>query len=130
MTLLGGEEGLECEICIDRIHLDHVSEFKYLGCVLDESGTDEAECQRKVLSGRMVEGTTRSLVNARGLQLEWARVLHASLLVPVLTYGNNTLIWREKERSRIRAVLMDNLRDLLGIRKWISPECMDKIVVQ
>ena len=25
----------------------HVSEFKYLGCVLDESGTDEAECHRK-----------------------------------------------------------------------------------
>ena len=29
---LGGEEGLECEVCIDGIHLEHVSEFKYLGC--------------------------------------------------------------------------------------------------
>ena len=40
--MLEGEEGLECEIDIDRIRLEHVSEFKYLGCVLDESGTDEA----------------------------------------------------------------------------------------
>ena len=24
--------------------LEHVSEFKYLGCVLDESGTDDTEC--------------------------------------------------------------------------------------
>ena len=32
-----------------------------------------------------------------------------------------TMIWREKERSRIRVVHMDNLRGLLGIRR------MDKV---
>ena len=31
------------------------------------------------------------------------------------------MIWREKRRSTIRAVQMDNLRDLLGIRR------MDKV---
>ena len=30
------------------------------------------------------------------------------------------LIWREKEKSRIKAVQMDSFRDLLGIRKWIE----------
>ena len=39
--LLGVEEGLECEVCIDGISLEHISGFKYLGCVLDKSGTDE-----------------------------------------------------------------------------------------
>ena len=38
------------------------------------------------------------------LKIECTRVLHESLLVPVLTYGSETMIWREKERSRIRAV--------------------------
>ena len=56
------------------------------------------------------------LVNARSLQLECARVLHESLLVPVFTYGSETMIWKEKKRSRIRAVQIHNLRDLLGIR--------------
>ena len=46
-----------------------------------------------------------------------SRVLHESLLLPVLTYGSETMIWREKERSRIRAVQMDNLRSVLGIRR-------------
>ena len=32
-----------------------MSEFKYFGCVLDEAGTDKAECHRKVASGRRVE---------------------------------------------------------------------------
>ena len=60
-------------------------------------------------SERRVVGTIRSLVNARSLQLECVRVWHESLLVPVLTYGTQTMIWREKERSRIRAVQIDNL---------------------
>ena len=85
--------------------------------VLDESGTDEAECSRKMARGRRVAGAIRSLVNARSLQLECARVLHESLLVPVLIYGSETMIWREKERSRTRALQMDNLRGLLGIRR-------------
>ena len=38
VIVLNGEEGLECEVYIDGIHLEHVSEFKYLVCVLDESG--------------------------------------------------------------------------------------------
>ena len=92
-------------------------EFNYLSCVLDESGTDGAECSRKVVSERMVVGAIRSLVNARDLQLEYARFLHETLPVPVLMYASETMLWKEKERSRVRAVQMDNLRGLLGIRR-------------
>ena len=47
---------------------------------------DETECSRKVESGRRVASVIRSLVNARSLQLECAKVFHESLLVSVLTY--------------------------------------------
>ena len=75
-----------------------MSEFKYLYMFLDELGTDEAECCTKVVSGMRV-----------------ARVLHETLLVPVLMYGSETVIW--KERSRIRPVQMDSLRGLLDIKR-------------
>ena len=61
-------------------------------CVLDESGTDEAECSRKVASETRVAGAIMSLVNARSLQLDCTRVLHESLLVPVITYDSETMI--------------------------------------
>ena len=54
------------------MRLEHVSELEYLGCILNKSGRDEAECSRKVASWRRVAGVTRSLVNARSLQLEFA----------------------------------------------------------
>ena len=44
-------------------------------------------------------------------------VLHETLLASVLMYGSETILWKEKERSRIRAVQMDNLRGLLRIRR-------------
>ena len=54
------------------------------------------QCRRKVVNGRRVAGAIRSLVNTRGLQLECVRVLHETLLEPVLLYCNETMAWREK----------------------------------
>ena len=61
-------------------------------------------------------GAIRSHGNARDLQLESARILHETLLVPALMYDSETMLWKENEISRIRAVQMDNLRNFLGIR--------------
>ena len=43
-------------------------------------------------------------------------VLYETLLVPVLMYGSETLIWKEG-RYKIMVVQMYNLRGLLGIRR-------------
>ena len=53
------------------------------------------------------------------MRLECARVLHETLLVPVLMYVSETMLWEEKERARIRVVQIDNLRGLLSIRKMV-----------
>ena len=39
------------------------------------------------------------------------------MVVYVLMYDSETRLWKKKERSRIGAVQMDNLRGLLGIRR-------------
>ena len=55
--------------------------------------------------------------------------LHETLLILILMYGNETMLWKE-ERFRIRAVQMDNLKGLLGSRRmdrvlnaWIRKLC-------
>ena len=107
VMVLNEEEGLEREIHVYGMQLDLVSEFKYLRFALDERGTNEAEYPRKMANGRRVAGAIRSLVNVRGLMLEFARILHETLLMSVLMYGSER---EEKERSRIRSVQMDSLR--------------------
>ena len=51
------------------------------------------------------------------MQREYAKVLHEGLIVFVLLYINETIIWREKDKFRIRIMQMDNLRGFLGIRR-------------
>ena len=48
------------------------------------------QCCRKVASGSKAAGALRSLVNARGPQLEYARVLYEGMLVSALLYGSKT----------------------------------------
>ena len=50
----------------------------------------------RVSSGRKVAGAIKSLVNAKVLKLECSKVLHEGLLVPVLLYGNETMIWKKR----------------------------------
>ena len=89
---------------------------------MNKSGTDGAEYSRKVASGRRVVGAIRFLVSFLDLQLKCVRFLHKTLLVPVLMYDTETMLWKEKERPRIRAEQMDNLGGLLDIRRMDSAE--------
>ena len=77
---------------------------------MDESGTKEAECSRKVERGRKVVGVIRLLVNTRYLQLECVRVFHETLHVPILTYDRETMLWKRRG-------------DLgLGLYRWTTSE--------
>ena len=68
--MLDGEEGLECDVCVDGIRLKNVSELKYLRCALAELGTRETYCSRRMVSGRRIfllnEVWVSELMKARG----------------------------------------------------------------
>ena len=60
-------------------------------------------------------------MNVGSLRLECASIALESIYIYILfclfLCGSETMIWKEKERSRIRAVQMDNLRGLLSVRR-------------
>ena len=80
------------------MRLEHVSKFKYLRFVWDESSTYGAECRKKVASKKKVAGTIISLRNAMSLQLEFAKVQDEGFIVPILIYGSETMVGRGKEK--------------------------------
>ena len=82
-VMIVSEDSPRCEVMLDDEQLEQVSEFKYLGYMLDEKGTDDGECCRKVVNGRKVAGAIKSLVNVKGLSLECA------MLLPVLLYSSD-----------------------------------------
>ena len=63
VRVLNREEGLECEVHLDGIRLEHISEVKYLRFILDELGIDVTwKCNGKVASRRKVAGAIRLIV--------------------------------------------------------------------
>ena len=50
---------------VDGERLGQVSKLRYLGCILNESNTDVAECCSKVTSERKTAGAIRSLFSDR-----------------------------------------------------------------
>ena len=52
-------------------------------------------------SRRKVAGAVRPLGNAMSSQIGYTRSLHDIMLLAVLLYGNETIVWTEKERSII-----------------------------
>lgn len=61
----------------DGGHLERVSEFNNLVYMLDENGTDNQEYVRRVLGAI-------KFVECKGLSLECIRVIHESMLLPML----------------------------------------------
>ena len=55
-------------------------------------------------------------MNARGLPLESARLMHEDLVVPVLIYGSETMVWRRKVLG-LGSYGWIIFRCLLGIRR-------------
>ena len=74
-----------------RRELKHISEVKYFGLELDESGTNGAESCREVATDRKIADAVRSPVNGNSLQLECARLLREGLIVPILRYRNESM---------------------------------------
>ena len=66
--------------------------------MLDKKATDDAECSKKVVNYRKVAGAIKSLVDVKGLSLECTRVLHEGMLLPVLMYTSETMIWETEEK--------------------------------
>ena len=87
---------------------------------MDEAGTVGAECNRKVTNERMVAGAIRYLVNARDLKIEWARILYETLLVPVLTYGSDTMFGMKRRALELGLCRWTTSVACLVLEVWIE----------
>ena len=66
--------------------------------MLDESGSDEVECSRKVASGRKAANAIRSIVTAWTLCLECVRVLNEAHFVSVFKYRSEPQVFGREEK--------------------------------
>lgn len=118
VLLCEGENRTVCDVKIQVERMEQVSEFNYLGCMVNDIGR-EKKCENKVMNVRWVAGAIKELVNEKELSLEYASVF-------VLKCWNWVVcVLKENARSKIREVQIDNL---LAMIEWGVNDRMSKLV--
>ena len=105
----------QCRICLNEQVLENVSEFKYLGSVLNKDGSLGSEVEERVKQGRKVSGALKSVTRNRNVNVKVKKTLHDSVLMPTMLYGCETWTLLEGQKSRLRAVEMGYLRSACGV---------------
>ena len=62
------------------------------------------------------------VVNARSMQLQYTRIQYKALIGLVLLYDSKTVVWKEKEKSRIRAEQRQSLEACRFRRTYRMPK--------
>ena len=108
--------GGTCNITVYGVEIENVKTMKYLGAMLDEEGSCEAEVDHRIGAASKVIGAMRKeIIDRRELsKATKLRVINATVM-PTLLYACETRTLLERHKSRIQALEMRCLRRVEGV---------------
>jgi len=108
--------GGTCNITVNGIEIENVRTMKYLGAMLDEEGSCEAEVDHRIGAASKVIGALREeVIERRELNKSTKlRVINATVM-PTLLYASETWTLLERHKSKVQAFEMRCLRKVEGV---------------
>ena len=106
-------------LVIQGQQVDSVSQFCYLGSVLDANGSSRTECLRRIGIASSCMNNLSNIWKQAHLSLGTKLRLYSTLILPVLLYGSETWTLNKYEISRLEAFHMQCQRRILNIR-WFN----------
>ena len=95
--------------------VEGVSQFTYLGSLIDSDGGCRTECIRRIGMGSSCMNDLSSIWRQKHLSLETKLRLYSSLVIPVVLYGSETWTINKYELSKLQAFHMRNQRLILNV---------------
>ena len=90
----------------------------YLGVKFSEDGRLEGELERRIGIAMSTVGAMKAKVfENRGLSWKAKMQVYNAMVVPMMTYGCESWVLREKEKSRLQATEMSILRKVTGVTR-------------
>lgn len=103
------------KIQIDGTNVEQVSKFPYLGSVITDNTTCEADFRHRLVLGSTVLAKLKPLWQSHSLTLKTKIRLCKALVWPVVSYGSEGWILRKEEEKKLEAFEMKMLRRVLGV---------------
>ncbi len=99
-----GREITGCKVEVCGHNVENVSEAVYLGVKFSKDGRLEGELERRIGIGMSTVGAMKAKVlENRGLSWKAKMQVYNAMVVPMMTYGCESWVLREKEKSRLLA---------------------------
>ena len=105
-----------CKVDVEGHNVENVKEAVYLGMKLSEDVRMEGELERRIGIAMSTVGAMNAKVfGNRGLSWKAKMQVYNGMVVPMMTYGYESWVLREKEKSRLQAAEMSVLRKVAGV---------------
>ena len=109
------EERKKIQITLDDIEIEQVKHYKYLGVEMQEGGRQDMEINdRMEKTLKLYHLMNKNFVSKREVSKKTKINVYKAMYRPILTYGCESWVLTERDKSRIQAVEMKYLRRANG----------------
>ena len=112
-----GKEHEELQITVGGNQLEQVPEFVYLGAVISEDGSCEADIKRRIGLAAGTFGNLTTIWKAKNITIKTKVKVYETMVVPILLYGSECWSLKKTDERKIQTAEMSWLRRMIGISR-------------
>lgn len=117
-VMVVAEENRNTNISLNGELIEQVSSFQYLGVTLEEKGNQEAELNARLdRVNKVYHALSKGLINKKEVSRNTKIKVYKAVYRPILTYGCETWVLSEREKSKVGAAEMKYLRRVKGVTR-------------
>lgn len=117
VMVVSGEKK-EIEVILDGEVIEQVSNFQYLGVTLEETGKQEVDIRTRIeKANKVYHALSKGITNKKELTKQTKMKVYKAICRPILTYGCESWVLTQQDKSKIRATEMKYLRRVKGVTK-------------
>ncbi|CAH8529152.1 unnamed protein product [Schistosoma rodhaini] len=118
------KKGNSANVKIGNKDIEEVESFHYLGSTINNKGTPDSAITYNIEKAKNAIIKIKPILKSKELSLDTKMKLVDSSIIPILTYGLESIVLRKQDWSRLEAVLNTVRRIILGIndRKQLTVE--------
>ena len=109
------KERQKIKIRLNDTEIEQVTEYIYLGTIIEENGQYEGEINSRIsAAARLYMSMRNGFINKKEISRKTKMNIYKSIYLPTLLYGSESWILTEKQKSKLQAAEMKYLRRVTG----------------
>lgn len=112
------KENASVSVHIDNKKVEQVTNYKYLGTIIEQSGSNEVEVNNRIgATNRLLQSIKNVVVKKKEITVKTKLKIYRTVYLPTLMYGSENWILDERQKSKLQAMEMRYLRLVRGITR-------------